>query len=131
MFVDASALVSILFSESDASVHRDKIDNAASVLVSPMVIYETTTALMRQTGKSRAEAVAVVETMLLSSKAKVVVVDKEIGEGALEAFERFGRGRHKAGLNMGDCFAYACAKAHNVPLLFNGRDFSLTDIAVA
>ena len=131
MFVDASALVSILFSESDASVHRDKIDNAASVLVSPMVIYETTTALMRQTGKSRAEAVAVVETMLLSSKAKVVVVDKEIGEGALEAFERFGRGRHKAGLNMSDCFAYACAKAHNVPLLFNGRDFSLTDIAVA
>ena len=131
MFVDASALVSILFSESDASVHRDKIDNAASVLVSPMVIYETTTALMRQTGKSRAEAVAVVETMLLSSKATVVVVDKEIGEGALVAFERFGRGRHKAGLNMGDCFAYACAKAHNVPLLFNGRDFSLTDIAVA
>ena len=131
MFVDASALVSILFSESDASVHRDKIDNAASVLVSPMVIYETTTALMRQTGKSRAEAVAVVETMLLSSKATVVVVDKEIGEGALVAFERFGRGRHKAGLNMGDCFAYACAKAHNVPLLFKGRDFSLTDIAVA
>ena len=131
MFVDASALVSILFSESDASVHRDKIDNAASVLVSPMVIYETTTALMRQTGKSRAEAVAVVETMLLSSKATVVAVDKEIGEGALVAFERFGRGRHKAGLNMGDCFAYACDKAHNVPLLFNGRDFSLTDIAVA
>ena len=45
--------------------------------------------------------------------------------------ERYGKGHHKAALNMGDCFAYACAKAHKVPLLFKGQDFALTDIAVA
>jgi ribonuclease VapC len=45
--------------------------------------------------------------------------------------ERFGKGRHPARLNMGDCFAYACARAHGVPLLFKGDDFGLTDIEVA
>ena len=131
MFVDASALVSILFCEADAVHNRDKIDRAATVLVSPVVIYESTTAVMRLTGKSRFEAVTVVETMLQSSKAVVVPIDKTIGEIALEAFERYGKGQHKAALNMGDCFAYACAKAHKVPLLFKGRDFAHTDIAVA
>ena len=55
----------------------------------------------------------------------------EIGREALRAFERFGRGRHPARLNMGDCFAYACARALDVPLLFKGEDFAQTDIAVA
>jgi ribonuclease VapC len=47
---------------------------------------------------------------------------------ALEAFDRFGKGRHPAGLNMGDCFAYACAHALGVPLLFKGDDFARTDL---
>ena len=47
---------------------------------------------------------------------------------ALRAFERFGKRRHPAGLNMGDCFAYACAKAHGAPLLFIGDDFTQTDV---
>jgi len=55
----------------------------------------------------------------------------EIGQTAVQAFERFGRGRHPARLNMGDCFAYACAKTLAVPLLFKGDDFSQTDVAVA
>jgi len=50
---------------------------------------------------------------------------------ALQAFSRFGKGRHPARLNMGDCFAYACAKFHGVPLLFKGDDFALTDIDAA
>ena len=47
---------------------------------------------------------------------------------ALQAYAQFGKGRHPAGLNMGDCFAYACAKAHNAALLFKGEDFPKTDI---
>ena len=69
--------------------------------------------------------------MLKSSKATVVPIDGVVGHIALEAFERYGKGRHKAALNMGDCFAYGCAKAHKVPLLFKGRDFAYTDIAIA
>ena len=69
--------------------------------------------------------------MLKSSKATVVPIDGVVGHIALEAFERYGKGRHKAALNMGDCFAYGCAKAHKVPLLFKGGDFAYTDIAIA
>ena len=131
MFVDASALVAILFGEPEARSFRDLIDKAATVLVSPVGIYETTTALMRQTGKSRTDVSALIDTMLQSSKAVVVPIDKLVGSIALEAFERYGKGRHKATLNMGDCFSYACAKAHDVPLLFKGNDFIYTDIPTA
>ena len=55
----------------------------------------------------------------------------EIGRNALSAFERYGRGRHPAALNMGDCFAYACARQLDIPLLFKGDDFPLTDITIA
>ena len=54
----------------------------------------------------------------------------EIGGLAIDAFERFGRGRHPAALNRGDCFAYACARSLGVPLLFKGEDFAKTDIRV-
>ncbi|CAN5295645.1 hypothetical protein BH09PSE1_BH09PSE1_29370 [soil metagenome] len=50
---------------------------------------------------------------------------------ALEAFDRFGKGRHPAALNMGDCFAYACAKSLAVPLLYKGDDFAQTDVEAA
>jgi ribonuclease VapC len=62
---------------------------------------------------------------------RVVPITAEIGRSALSAFERYGRGRHPAGLNMGDCFAYACAHHLEMPMLFKGDDFPLTDIMVA
>lgn len=52
----------------------------------------------------------------------------DVTSAAIDAFARFGKGRHPAALNMGDCFAYACARVHRVPLLYKGDDFSLTDI---
>lgn len=66
--------------------------------------------------------------MFLDVSAMIAI---EIGGGAVSAFERFGKGRHRAALNMGDCFAYACARSADVPLLFKGNDFPRTDIAVA
>jgi ribonuclease VapC len=58
----------------------------------------------------------------------VVAVDVEQGEIARQAFSRFGKGRHAAGLNFGDCFSYALAQALGEPLLYKGEDFSLTDV---
>jgi ribonuclease VapC len=58
----------------------------------------------------------------------IVSMPADIGDAAIDAFQRFGKGRHPAALNMGDCFAYACAKRLGVPLLYKGDDFSLTDI---
>ena len=75
-------------------------------------------------------AEAAVNQYLARADAQMIPITAEIGREAIRAFERFSRGRHPARLNMGDCFAYACARALGVPLLYKGDDFALTDIAV-
>jgi ribonuclease VapC len=66
----------------------------------------------------------------LHANVETVPITREIGDLALQAFEKYGKGRgHKAQLNMGDCFAYACAKSLGVPLLYKGDDFAKTDLA--
>ncbi len=57
-----------------------------------------------------------------------VSIDEGVGRLAVECFERYGKGRHPAGLNFGDCLSYACAKAHGAALLFKGGDFAQTDV---
>ena len=71
------------------------------------------------------------DRFLEQATVRVISITAEIGRGALSAFDRFGRGRHPAALNMGDCFAYACARELDVPILSKGDDFPLTDITVA
>lgn len=131
MFVDSSALVSIIGDEIDARELRAKLKASKIILVSPLTIYETTTAIARLVQCPIAAAQEMVAKFAHATNAETVVVDQRIGEEALAAFERFGKGRHRAALNMGDCFAYACAKSRNVPLLFKGDDFVHTDIATA
>ncbi len=62
---------------------------------------------------------------------EILPITAEIGDLALDAFDRYGKGRHPARLNMGDCFAYACARHYRQPLLYKGDDFALTDIETA
>lgn len=62
---------------------------------------------------------------------EVVGVPPEAGAVAVQAFDTYGKGRHPAALNFGDCFAYACARHHGLPLMFKGSDFPLTDIEAA
>jgi uncharacterized protein with PIN domain len=69
------------------------------------------------------------DDFLSAMRVEIIPITPDIGRGAIRAFERFGRGQHPARLNMGDCFAYACARSLDVPLLFKGDDFSQTDIA--
>ena len=78
-----------------------------------------------------AEAQDALDRFVAAGGAQIVPITAAIGRRALAAFDRFGRGRHPARLNMGDCFAYACARELGVPLLFKGDDFSQTDIASA
>jgi ribonuclease VapC len=80
---------------------------------------------------SIADATSVVDQFLAEVGAEIVQVDGPCGREAITAFQRFGKGRHAAALNLGDCFAYACAARLNVPLLCKGNDFPLTDITVA
>ena len=129
MFVDASAIVAIITGEPDATHLQSRLVTAERSYASAMATYEATLGIARSLNISIGNAGSLVDDLLSQIHAEIIPITAEIGREALRAFERFGRGRHPARLNMGDCFAYACARALNVPLLYKGDDFALTDIA--
>lgn len=131
MFVDASAIVAILVDEPERHEFALKIGQAGRVITSPISVYETVLGVVRNLKCSLPDAVDEVRDFLGRSESRVVEIDSNIGFVAIEAFQKFGKGRHRAGLNLGDCFAYACAKIHRVPLLCKGDDFIHTDITIA
>ena len=131
MFVDASALTAILAGEPDAPALVARLQQARQRLSSPLAVWETTIALARILDLTLPEAQQAVRDYLALASIQVVAVSPKAADGAIEAFDRFGQGRHLAGLNFGDCFAYACARSYRMPLLFKGNDFALTDISAA
>jgi ribonuclease VapC len=131
MFVDASAMVAILVEESDAAALTKRLEQAVEPCTSAIAIYEAVAGVARACNVPIRTAETILDRFLEQATVRVVPITPEIGRGAVSAFERYGRGRHPAGLNMGDCFAYACANELGVPLLFKGNDFPETDIAVA
>src|SRR6516164_7677991 len=109
MFVDASAMVAILAEESDAAALTKRLEQAAERCTSPIAIYEAAVGIARACNVPVPRAEMILERFLEQATVRIVPITAEIGRGALSAFERYGRGRHAAALNMGDCFAYACA----------------------
>jgi ribonuclease VapC len=130
MFVDASAWTAILLNEPERGPLLSKLASTDLVLTSAVATWETVRALTRATHPPKA-ALGVVRSLQAKFNTRVVPIDEREQDLAVEAHARFGKGVHPARLNMGDCFAYACARAHAVPLLFKGDDFSLTDIEPA
>lgn len=130
MFVDASAIVAILVSETSASRLIAALP-ARGAITSPLAVFEAALALARIARQSPQEAHERVERFLARAAVEIVEIDKTDGHAAIAAFARFGKGRHPAGLNLGDCFAYAVAKGRGLPLLFVGNDFAQTDIPAA
>ena len=131
MFLDASAIIGVVARESDASAIAARIGQAREVYTSPIAIYEAILGLARIGNTSITDAAVALDRFLDEVRAEIIPITAELGLGAVEAFDRFGKGRHPASLNLGDCFAYACARELQMPLLFKGRDFPQTDIAVA
>ncbi|EIM30289.1 type II toxin-antitoxin system VapC family toxin [Microvirga lotononidis] len=129
MFVDASALVGILNNEPEAPALLKAIEAQSACYTSPVAIFEATAAIMRERKANASEAGAIIKELLTILAVKVMHVTESIGFDATLAFEQYGKGRHPAALNMGDCFSYACAKAYRVPLLYKGNDFAKTDLA--
>jgi ribonuclease VapC len=131
MFVDASAWTAILLNEPERDRLRSSLVSAVTILTSPIANWETVRALSRETSDSIAMAAARLAALQASVGARGVTIGPAEQVMALEVHARFGKGVHPARLNMGDCFAYACARTNAVPLLFKGDDFSLTDIEPA
>lgn len=130
MFIDASALLAILRQEPEADQFADTIEAATDCCTSPLAVFETVAGLMRERDLPRAVAEEHLRAVLTTARIEVVPITDEIGRLAVDAFDRYGKGRgHPAQLNMGDCFAYACARALRIPLLYKGNDFRRTDLA--
>ena len=130
MFVDASALVAFLLQEPEGPELAERLQATGGGCTSPLAMFETITAVMARRRIPRGEAEERLAALLAETGVILVDITPEIGHLAPAAFERYGKGRgHPAQLNMGDCFAYACAQSLNVPLLYKGDDFARTDLA--
>ena len=125
MVLDTSALLALLLDESEAEEFRVAVEEDTTRLVSAATLLETALVIEARKGEPGGR-----ELDALIQKAEVVVVpvDAEHVSEARRAYRRFGKGRHAAGLNFGDVFAYALARTSGEPLLFKGDDFSKTDI---
>lgn len=131
MFIDASAFCAIFLDEIDGADFERRVAATERCWTSPVAVWETVRALSRERNRDVAAASTVVTDYLVATGVRMVAIGEREQVLALEAFDRFGKGRHPAALNMGDCFAYACARALSVPLLYKGDDFALIDIDAA
>jgi len=123
--LDTSVILAIALDEPEAEAFKTAL-RGASILIGWPTLFETRLVLA---AKGFSNAGAIVARLVEAPNVSAVPFDRKHYEAAERAFERFGKGRHAAGLNMGDCFAYAVAAAARAPLLFKGRDFAQTDLA--
>jgi len=128
MVIDTSAVIACLFSEPECDAFAEAIDADPVRLISVVGFVEASMVLL---GRKRAEGLSDLRAFLDDGEIQRVAVDARQADLAVDAFRRFGRGRHPAALNIGDCFAYALAKATGEKLLFNGGDLARTDVASA
>ena len=128
MIVDTSALVSILDQEAEAERLARAIAAASERMLSAANLVETGIVMQVRRGD---EADRDLDLLLAKLKIDIIPVSGKQANLARKAFQHYGRGRHPAKLNFGDCFAYALAKDSSAPLLFKGNDFSQTDIMIA
>jgi ribonuclease VapC len=131
IFVDASAMIAIIAKEPGALELASALEAERVRLCSPFAAGETVAGLCRNYIFSVESARDRFQLFREALNIKTVTIGEREFELASKAYAEFGRGRHPAALNMGDCFAYACAKANRASLLFTGKDFAKTDIRVA
>lgn len=127
MVVDSSAIVAILAGEPQANLFEEAIVKAAVARMSVVSAVELHLVRSSRPQGRQGPVIPFVQSLGI----ELVPVDIEQMRWACIAFDRFGKGRHPAALNFGDCFSYALARSLNEPLLFKGNDFALTDIAPA
>ncbi|GAA0272339.1 Ribonuclease VapC42 [Methylorubrum aminovorans] len=129
MFVDASALIAIITEEPEGRALAGRLERTGAAITSPIAVYEATLGIARKKQGGLKAARADIEMLLDLARIRLVPITTDDAGRALDAFARYGKGTgHLARLNMGDCFAYAVARNHGVPLLYKGEDFALTDL---
>ena len=125
MVIDSSALIAIIENEPERRLFEQSIRLAATRLVGAAGLLEASIVVL---SRRREHGLAVLNEVLAAMRVEIVPLSADHARLAIEAFRQFGKGRHPAGLNFGDCLSYALARATGQPLLFKGDDFSRTDI---
>jgi ribonuclease VapC len=128
MVVDTSALLAVIFREPDAGPLEARLLSEPEPLMSAGTLLECAIVLDARAGPAGTRQL---DELLRELQIRVVPVDAEQVAAARAGFRRYGKGRHDAGLNYGDCFAYGLAITLDAPLLFKGADFSKTDVRSA
>ena len=126
MIVDSSAMMAIILDEPEGPIMLERMGGATSLSISAATVVELRIAAERRRG---IQAVHLIEDLLADLSMSVEPFDEEQAEVAHQAWQRFGKGRHGAQLNLGDTYSYALAKVSGEPLLFKGDDFRQTDVA--
>jgi ribonuclease VapC len=125
MVIDTSAIAAILFNEPERASFNQKIGFDDTRLISAATLVEITLVVEARKGElGRSQ----LDLFVYEAGLDIVPFDAVQADLARLAWRTYGKGRHPAGLNLGDCFSYALAKATGEPLLFKGKDFSQTDI---
>jgi ribonuclease VapC len=128
MVVDSSAVLAILFNEAERDTFSDALADVGVRLMSSVNALEAAVVVSSRKGSSGAMEL---DLLLHRSEFEVVPFTADHFRLARDAYERYGKGRHPAGLNLGDCCAYALARHTGEPLLFKGDDFPRTDVVPA
>ena len=126
MILDSSAIVAVLLAEPGYEAVLERIMKAPLVACGAPTVAETGLVL---SSKLRRDARPLVNEFLREAEVEIIPFSREHAEVAVEAYLRFGKGRHPAGLNFGDSMTYAMARVSGLPLLFVGDDFPKTDLA--
>jgi ribonuclease VapC len=126
--IDTSAVLAILQDEPERRAFNEAIEVAERRVMSTATLVETSIVIEARYG---ADGLRDLDLFVAKADIELVPVDVEQAHAARRAFTDFGRGRHPAGLNYGDCFAYALAKVLQAPLLYKGTDFAATDVGSA
>jgi ribonuclease VapC len=127
MVIDTSALAAIFFMEPERNSFVKAIVSAEMRLISAAAVLETGIVLEGRQGEAAGREF---DLFVIRAALQIVPVDAEQIELARSGWRRYGKGRHPAALNFGDCFSYALAKSTGEPLLAKGTDFALTDVEV-
>lgn len=128
MVIDPSALLAVLQDEPERRAFNEAIEAATDRWLSAASFVELSIVMEARLG---AEGIRNLDLFLATAGIELVAFDVSQARIGREAFRRFGKGRHPAGLNLGDCFSYALARIKNEPLLFKGNDFTQTDVTPA
>lgn len=129
MILDSSAVIAVLFRERRHERLREAMEGAGTLAIGAPTLFETG---MVATGFfDHPQGMSLVSEFLQDLEVEVVPFDARHWRAAIDAFVRYGKGRHPAALNYGDCMTYASARVTGLPLLFTGDDFARTDIEAA